>query len=185
MTPLLDTAETRPSKTLLPAPKGSVDVPPAPFQQVRNCPKASSPLLGRVYLRTFLRSLLMGIVVASSGLTPQCILLGSSQSPQPTVLLSGMDTARLKPDTISRRMTAPIPQKYRPTAAFRPATAAPRPPPPERTDLRGFNYYKRRRKGTSPHTFVSFLGRTSVTTVECTDTRSWTPCTGPSQFHRE
>ena len=64
------------------------------------------------------------------------------------------------------------------TAVSRPATAVPEPPLSERIDLPGSNSCRKRRKGTSLHTVASFLGRTSFTTVECTDTRSWTPCTG-------
>ena len=105
----------------------------------------------------------------------------SSPSPQPTASPSKMDTAQSKPGITSRHTIAPTPLKYRPTAAFQPATAAPEPHPSKKIVLRGFNSYRRRRKGTSPHMFALFLGRISATTAECRDTLSWTPCTGPLQ----
>ena len=83
--PLPGPKETKHGWPLLPTPSALTVVPTAPpvlslgtnHQPVRIRSQTSPPLPGRVHLITFLRSLLLGLAIASSGLAPWCIIIGS------------------------------------------------------------------------------------------------------------
>ena len=139
---------------------------------------------GGLHLNTLLRSLLLGLVIASSGTTPQYIILGLLAGLLPVATANrfalksgyGMVEARYHfpaydcSDPSEVQAYSSVPASH---CSIR-ATHIQKDRPPR------FQLLQKEKKCISPHTLVSFLGGISATTAEYTDTWSWIPCTGLS-----
>ena len=196
-TPLPGPKDTKHGWLLLPTPSALTVVPMAPpvlslgpdHQPVRIRSWASSPLPGGIHLNTLLRSLLLGLAITSSGLAPQCIIVGSLAGFLPVAtanrfaLKNGYGTVEARYHLTAYDCSDPSDvQAYSSIPASHCSTRA---TPVQKHRPTRFQLLQKEKKRSSPHTFVSFLGCTSVTTAKCTDTLSWTPCTGPFQSHNE
>ena len=196
--PLPSPNETKHGWPLLPAPSALTVVPTAPHvislgtnhRPVQICSRTSPPLPGRVLRNTFLCSLLLEIAIASSGLAPQCIIIGSLAgillvtTANRFALKNGYGTVEARYHLTAYDCSDPSEvQAYSSVHASHCSTRATsvQKDRPTRFQL----LQKEKKRYITAYVCFLFLGRTSVTTAECTGTLSWTPCTGPSPSRNE
>ena len=163
-------------------------LPPRPVHQpARLHIRTRSSMPRRPHFNIFLRSLLLGSVIASSGLAPQCIILGSLTGFFP-ITIADRFTLRNGYCTVEAwyHLTVYDCSDHSEVQAYSsvPASHCSTQATPVRKDRPTLFQLLQKEKKRYLTAYVYFLSRTDIRYYsECMDTLSWTPCTGPSRFH--